>query len=200
MKILVVGGTGTIGSKVVTRLSQTDEVITVGSTTGDLQADITDPESIASLFEEVGMVDAVITTVGSAPVKPLADSSNEDFMEGVKSKMMGQINVALTAMTYLNENGSVTITSGILADDPIPQGTILSTVNGALNGFVTGAYGEFLQRGFRINGISPALVEDSAEALGEFFPGHTPASMDDVVDGYVKSVKTLISGQIIDIE
>src|SRR6056297_572618 len=131
MKILVVGGTGTIGSKVVTRLSQTDEVITVGSTSGDFQADITDPESIASLFEEVSMVDAVITTVGSAPVKPLADSSNEDFMEGVKSKMMGQINVALTAMTYLNENGSVTITSGILADDPIPQGTILSTVNGA---------------------------------------------------------------------
>jgi NAD(P)-dependent dehydrogenase (short-subunit alcohol dehydrogenase family) len=200
MKILVVGGTGTIGSKVVNRLSQTDEVITVGSTSGDLQADITDPESITSLFEEVGKVDAVITTVGSAPVKPLADSSNDDFMEGVKSKMMGQINVALTAMDYLNENGSVTVTSGILADDPIPQGTILSTVNGALNGFVTGAYGEFLQRGFRINGVSPALVEDSAEALGDFFPGHTPAPMDDVVDGYVKSVKTLISGQIIDIE
>lgn len=113
--------------------------------------------------------------------------------------MMGQINVALAAMDYLNEGGSVTLTSGILAEDPIPQGTILSTVNGAINGFVTGAYGEFLQQGFRINVISPALVEDSADALGEFFPGHTPAKMDHVIDGYEKSLKTLITGQVISI-
>lgn len=121
-------------------------------------------------------------------------------MEGVRSKMMGQINVALTALNYLNEGGSVTLTSGILSSDPIPQGTILSTINGAVNGFVTGAYGEFLQEGIRINAVSPALVEDSADALSNFFPGHTPAKMDHVVDGYEKSLKTLITGQIIHIE
>jgi NAD(P)-dependent dehydrogenase (short-subunit alcohol dehydrogenase family) len=102
-------------------------------------------------------------------------------------------------MDYLNEGGSVTLTSGILSHDPIPQGTILSTVNGAVNGFVTGAYGEFLQKGFRINAVSPALVEDSAEALGDFFPGHTPAKMEHVADGYEKSLKTLITGQVINI-
>lgn len=197
MKILLIGGTGTIGSKVANRLREGNELIIAGHTSGDVQTDITDPEAIKALFEEVGNVDAVVVTSGSAPVKPLGDSSNDDFMEGVKSKMMGQINVALTAMDYLNEGGSVTLTSGILAEDPIPQGTILSTINGAVNGFVTGAYGEFLQKGFRINVISPALVEDSAEALGDFFPGHTPAKMDEVVDGYEKSVKTLITGQIV---
>lgn len=197
MKILLIGGTGTIGSKVAQRLKKGNELIIAGHTSGNVQTDITNPEAIKELFEEVGKIDAVVVTSGSAPVKPLSDSSNEDFMEGIKSKMMGQINVALTAMDYLNEGGSVTLTSGILAEDPIPQGTILSTVNGALNGFVTGAYGEFLQKGFRINVISPALVEDSAEALGDFFPGHTPAKMEEVVDGYEKSVKTLLTGQII---
>lgn len=102
---------------------------------------------------------------------------------------MGQINVALTAMDYLNDGGSVTLTSGILATDPPIQGTILSTVNGAINGFVTGAYGEFLQKGFRINVVSPALVEGSAEALDDFFPGHIPAKMEHVASGYEKSVK-----------
>ena len=200
MKVLLIGGTGTIGSKVAKRLTSSDEIITVGSSSGDYQADITDPKNIEKLFEEVGNIDAVIVTAGSAPVKPLSDSTNEDFMEGVKSKMMGQINVALTAMDYLNDGGSVTLTSGILAEDPIPQGSILSTVNGAINGFVTGAHGEFLQQGFRINAVSPALVEDSAEALGDFFPGHTPAKMEHVVDGYEKSLKTLITGQIIEID
>lgn len=199
MKILLIGGTGTIGKKIAERLQDNNELITVGTSSGDLQADITDSNSITNLFQKTGAVDAVIVTAGSAPVKPLSESTNDDFLKGVKSKMMGQINVALTAMDYLNDGGSVTLTSGILSEDPIPQGTILSTVNGAVNGFVTGAYGEFLQEGFRINVVSPALVEDSADALGDFFPGHTPAKMEHVVDGYEKSLKTLITGQIISI-
>ncbi len=200
MKILLIGGTGTIGSKVANRLDAENELIIAGRSSGDVQVDITNPESIQNLFVETGSVDAVIVTAGSAPVKPLPNSNNEDFLKGVRSKMMGQINVALTALDYLNEGGSVTLTSGILSDDPIPQGTILSTINGAVNGFVTGAYGEFLQKGFRINAVSPALVEDSADALGDFFPGHTPAKMEHVVNGYEKSLKTLITGQIINIE
>lgn len=199
MKILLIGGTGTIGSKVAERLDADNQLIIAGRSSGDVQVDITNPESIQKLFEETGNVDAVIVTAGSAPVKPLSDSANDDFLQGVKSKMMGQINVALTALEYLNEGGSVTLTSGILSDDPIPQGTILSTINGAVNGFVTGSYGEFLQKGFRINAVSPALVEDSADALGDFFPGHTPAKMEHVVNGYEKSLKTLITGQIINI-
>lgn len=199
MKVLLIGGTGTIGSKVAERLDADNQLITAGRSSGDVQVDITNPESIQKLFEETGDVDAVIVTAGSAPVKPLPDSTNDDFLQGVKSKMMGQINVALTALEYLNEGGSVTLTSGILSDDPIPEGTILSTINGAVNGFVTGSYGEFLKKGLRINAVSPALVEDSADALGDFFPGHTPAKMEHVVDGYEKSLKTLITGQIINI-
>jgi len=199
MKILLIGGTGTIGSKLTNRFKDDNELVIAGHSSGDIQVDMTSPDSIDELFKEVGHVDAVIATAGSAPVKALDQTDNDDFLAGIKSKMMGQINIALTAMDYLNDGGSVTLTSGILDRDPIPQGTILSTVNGAINGFVTGAYGEFLQKGFRINAVSPALVEDSAEALGDFFPGHTPAKMEHVVDGYEKSLKTLITGQVIEI-
>ncbi|MEL7833274.1 short chain dehydrogenase [Fodinibius sp. Rm-B-1B1-1] len=200
MKILLIGGTGTIGSVIAERLQNDDDLITVGHSSGDLQTDITDPDAITSLFEEVANIDAVIVTTGSAPMKPLNELSNNDFLEGVKSKMMGQINVALTALDYLNEGGSITLTTGILSHDPIPQGTVLSTVNNAVNGFVIGSYGEFIQHGIRINAVSPALVEDSAEALGDYFPGHTPAKMEHVANGYIKSLKTCITGQIIDID
>ncbi|MDZ7681012.1 MAG: short chain dehydrogenase [Fodinibius sp.] len=180
MKILLIGGTGTIGSVIAKRLKSNHELITVGHSSGDLQTDITDPQAIKSLFDKVGNIDSVIVTTGSAPMKPINELTNEDFLEGVKSKMMGQINVALTALDYLNEGGSITLTTGILSHDPIPQGTVLSTVNNAVNGFVIGSYGEFLQHGIRINAVSPALVEDSAEALGDYFPGHTPAKMEHV--------------------
>jgi NAD(P)-dependent dehydrogenase (short-subunit alcohol dehydrogenase family) len=200
MKILLIGGTGTIGSKVAEQLVSDHDLIIAGHSSGDMQTDITDPEAIQTLFEEVGTVDAVVVTTGSAPMKPIDQLTNEDFLEGVRSKMMGQINIALTALDYLNENGSITLTSGILSHDPIPQGTVLSAINNAVNGFVVGAYGEFLEKGFRINAVSPALVEDSAEALGDYFPGHTPATMSDVVNGYVKSLQTKITGQIIDVD
>lgn len=197
MKILLIGASGTLGSKIRKRLEDDNEIIGVGRSSGDIQADITDPASINSLFRKAVNLDAVIVTAGSAPMKPLDEMENDDFMEGIKSKMMGQINVALTAMEYLNEAGSVTLTSGILAEDPIPNGTILSTVNNAVNGFVIGSYGEFLQKNLRINVVSPALVEDSADELQDYFPGHTPAKMNEVVDGYEKTLKTLITGQII---
>jgi len=197
MKILLIGGTGTIGSKVAQRLKSENDLISAGRTSGDVQVDITEPSSIETMFDEVGSIDGVIVTAGSAPVKPLSESTNEDFLQGVKSKMMGQINVSLTAMDYLNDGGSVTLTSGILAEDPIPQGTILTTINNAVNGFVIGANGEFLQKGFRINAVSPALVEDSADEMGAFFPGHKPAKMGHVVNGYEKSLSTLLTGEII---
>lgn len=200
MKILLIGGTGTIGSVIANRLKNDHELVTVGYSSGDLQTDITDPQAITSLFEKVGNVDGVIVTTGSAPMKPLDELSNDDFLEGVKSKMMGQINVALTALDYLNKGGSITLTTGILSHDPIPQGTILSTVNNAVNGFVIGSYGEFIQHNIRINAVSPALVEDSAEALEDYFPGHTPAKMKDVANAYIKSLKTNITGQIIDVD
>lgn len=200
MKILLIGGTGTIGSVIADQLKEDNELVIVGHTSGELQTDITDPDAIQTLFEEVGNIDAVIVTAGSAPMKQLDKLSNNDFLEGVKSKMMGQINVALTALDYLNEGGSITLTTGILSHDPIPQGTVLSTVNNAVNGFVIGSYGEFIQHGIRINAVSPALVEDSAEALGDYFPGHTPAKMQHVANGYIKSLKNNITGKIIDID
>ncbi|PAU95331.1 short chain dehydrogenase [Aliifodinibius salipaludis] len=200
MKILLIGGTGTIGSVVANRLKDDYELVIVGHSSGQLQTDITDPNAIESLFKNVGNVDAVVVTSGSAPMKPIDELTNDDFLEGIKSKMMGQINVALTALDYLNEGGSITLTTGILSHDPIPQGSVLSTINNAVNGFVIGSYGEFLQHGIRINAVSPALVEDSAEALGEYFPGHTPAKMEHVVNGYEKSLGTYITGQIIDID
>ena len=121
------------------------------------------------------------------------ETPNRDV--GIRKKMMGQINLVMIGKEFIHDNGSFTLTSGILAEDPIPKGTGFSMVNGALHGFVTGAAIE-LSRGIRINVVSPGVVED-AEELFPFFPGHNPVSMERVVSGYVKSVEGKINGEII---
>jgi uncharacterized protein YbjT (DUF2867 family) len=49
MKIIVVGGTGTIGKAVVKELSSRHSIVTVGHTSGDVQVDILDTASIEKM-------------------------------------------------------------------------------------------------------------------------------------------------------
>jgi hypothetical protein len=56
-----------------------------------------------------------------------------------------------------------------------------------------------LPRMQRVNVVCPTVVADSAEAYADFFPGYDPASMESVVNGYIRCVETKINGKIIKI-
>jgi NAD(P)-dependent dehydrogenase (short-subunit alcohol dehydrogenase family) len=195
MKIIIIGATGTLGSKITADLEKDHEVIKVGTKTGDLQADITDPKSIKELFEKTGPFDALVSAAGGGHFGPLTDMTTEDFMKGVNSKMMGQINLVLIGQHYIKPKGSFTLITGVLSEDPVKNSVNLAAVNSAVNGFVKAAALE-LENGVRINAISPGVVEDSPELFGAF-PGHKPVSMERVVYAYKKSVLGHITGQVI---
>lgn len=195
MKIVIVGATGTIGKKVTAALEKGNEIIRVGSKSGDIQADMTSPDSVKKMFEKIGKFDALVSTTGSGHFGPLREMTLENFRKGIDSKLLGQINLVLTGQHYINPNGSFTLTSGILSEDPIINGVNLSTVNAGLNAFVLAASIE-LKNDVRINVVSPGVVEDSRE-LHPAFPGHIPVPMDKVVAGYIKSVYGGLTGQVI---
>ena len=94
----------------------------------------------------------------------------EQFNSGLQDKLLGQVRLALLGQRWLRDGGSITLTSGVAATEPIRHGANASTVNAALHGFVTGAAVE-LQRGLRINAVSPTLLTESADAYGSVFPG-----------------------------
>jgi NAD(P)-dependent dehydrogenase (short-subunit alcohol dehydrogenase family) len=56
--------------------------------------------------------------------------------------------------------GSVTVTSGVLARQPMPGGAAISMVNAGLEGFVRGAAAE-APRGVRVNAVSPPWVTET---------------------------------------
>lgn len=196
MKIVVVGGNGTIGKAVCNRLKGKHEVIVAGRTSGDISVDISDIKSIQLMFEKLGKVDAIVSCAGATKWAAFETMTEEDFYIGIKSKMMGQINLVRIGKDYLTENGSFTLTSGILAEDPVYMSTNASMVNSAINGFVLAVSLE-LKNGLRINAVSPGLVEDSADKIGDAFPGHTPVPMAKVANGYLRSVGGKRTGEII---
>ena len=196
MKLLVIGGKGTIGKKVVAHFSKTHEIIIAGRTSGDVTVDIADSGSIEAMFESVGKIDAILCIAGEAKWAPFNSLTEDDYYFGLRSKLMGQVNLVRIGQDYLNIGGSFTLTTGILADYPVVMTTSAAMVNGGIHSFVKAAALE-LKNELRINVVSSGLVEDAVEKYEAYFPGHNPIPMKKVINGYVKSVEGKGTGEII---
>jgi len=193
-KIIVIGASGTIGKGIVEQLGLRHEVITVGRNSGQYQVKIEDPASVQALFEQVGKVDGVVVAAGDIHFGPLQEMTAEQFQSGLNSKLMGQVNVALAAQKYLNDGGSITLTSGSLSHQPIRYGANASAVNAAVDGFVLGAAVE-LPRGLRINSVSPTLVDESVDVYGPYFYGMESVPVKRVALAYSRCVEGAETGK-----
>jgi NAD(P)-dependent dehydrogenase (short-subunit alcohol dehydrogenase family) len=196
MRVLVVGTAGNVGKAAVAELKPRHEVITAGRSSGDVRVDLLDAASISAMYEKLGKLDAVVACAGHAHYGPLATMNEAQFMVGLKDKLMGQVNLVLLGKAHVNDRGSFTLTSGVLDRDPILKGANGATVNAALKGFVTSAAIE-LERGIRINVVSPGLLQESAKKYEGLFPGHETVSSARVGLAYAKSVEGAITGQVI---
>jgi NAD(P)-dependent dehydrogenase (short-subunit alcohol dehydrogenase family) len=195
VKIILFGARGTIGRAVTTELTQRNEVIPVGRNYGDHRTDITDPPSIEKLLKTVGKIDGLVCATGKVHFGPLAAMTPALFGVGLQDKLMGQVNVTLAGMKYLNDGGSITLTSGILSDDFIREGSSASMVNGALEAFVRAAAIE-LPRGLRINIVNPNVLQEAMDAYGAYFRGFEAVSGSRVALAYSKSVEGAQTGQV----
>jgi NAD(P)-dependent dehydrogenase (short-subunit alcohol dehydrogenase family) len=197
MKILLVGGQGTIGKRVATAFKERGhEVIIAGRNSGTIQVDIASPESIETMYRNAGNIDACICTAGTGYYGPFDAMTTALMAPGIQGKLLGQVNLVLTGKQYLNPSGSFTLTSGIAAEHPARNGACVAMINGAINSFVLGAAQEMTQER-RINAVSPGLVEDSRERYGAFFPGYNLVPMDKLVNAYILSAEGAVNGKVI---
>ena len=193
MKFLVVGSTGLIGSYVAKTLSKHGTVIGVSRTT-QISVDVKDPASIKAMYEKVGKVDAVASCIGKVAFKPVAELTYEDYLMGLKDKALGQVELVRAGIDFLNDAGSFTLMTGVLARDPIPAGSVAALANGAIESFTLAAAID-LPRGIRINTVSPNVLVE-ATSYHASFPGFHQVSAQSVADAYVKSILGKQTGQI----
>ena len=190
MKIIVIGATGTVGAAVVRALRPRHDVVEA-SRSGAHKVDIKDARSVATLLDQE-RPDAVISCAGGAAWKPIAELTDADFESSLHDKLMGQVNVIRAALTRIRDNGVVVVTSGVLAQRPMPSSGALSLVNAGLEGFVRAAALE-APRGIRVNVVSPPWVSETLKKLG-MDPGHgLPA--DTVAKSYVTAVEGAMKGE-----
>lgn len=194
MKVLVVGASGTIGKAIIKELGPRHEIIEVGKSDGQYQVDITSENSVRQLFSKIDKVDAIVAAAGNVHWGPLNEMTAEQFRLGLHEKLMGQVNLTLIGQHYLNDGGSITLTSGSLSHDAHFGGASFSTVNSAVDGFIRGAAVE-LDRDRRINSVSPNVLQESWAIYGAGVPGTDPVPGEKVALAYRKSVEGHQTGQ-----
>ena len=195
MKVVIIGATGTIGRAVVQAIGNRHEVIPVSFSKSAITVDIGNKMSITRMFEAIGRVDAVISAAGLAKFGPVTSLTDADFALGLDSKLMGQVNLVRVGMDHVNDNGSFTLTSGILSRKPMEGSSAISLVNSALEGFGRAAALE-MPRGIRINIISPNWVVDTLKALKMDPSIGTPVEV--VARTYVKALEGTMNGEVLD--
>jgi NAD(P)-dependent dehydrogenase (short-subunit alcohol dehydrogenase family) len=196
MKIIVIGATGTIGRAVVDLLAPYHDIVKVGFKSGDLQVDIASKDSIRKLFQSVGSFDAVVSAAGLATFGSLDELGDEDYMLGLSNKLMGQVNLVLEGQKHINDNGSFTLTSGVLSQNPMPGSASISMVNAGLEGFVRAAALE-VNRGIRVNVVSPIWVKETMEAMG--MDASEGMSAVQTALAYKESIEGKRNGEVLDV-
>lgn len=157
MRILLVGGSGTIGRRLAPDLASRHEVVVAGRNSGDVRVDITSADSIEAMYRQVPGVDAVVGIAASGALDEFASLTEQQLLDNMRGKFFGQANLVLIGQRYLNPGGSFTLTSGVFADQPAKGVTGGGVVSGALHSFVLSAALELEDR-FRVNVVSPTLV------------------------------------------
>jgi len=182
MKIIVFGSTGLIGREVVNQLSEKHEVITVSRSSGMIQADYTDEASIIRMFEQVGSFDALVVTVGNdSGFVDFSELKGSHFKLGIERKLMGQVNLVLLGLKYINNGGSFNLTSGYLNHHPNAYSMATSPFNAFVDNFAESMAPQ-LPNNIRINVVSPAPVGKQA-SYGVVTPEMTASAYVESIEG-----------------
>ncbi|MEX3897988.1 short chain dehydrogenase [Paraburkholderia sp. BR10954] len=194
MRILVVGATGLLGSHIVKLLATEHDVVGASRKGSDLHVDLSDKRSIEAMYAQAGSFDAIICAAGSAKFAPLAALGDEDFSFSLANKLMGQVNVVRCGVDHVSQGGSFTLTSGVLAQQPMEGSAAVSIVNAGVEAFARSAALE-LRGKARVNVVSPGWVAETLESMGRDPSQGIPAEI--VAQAYKRTLGGRASGEVV---
>jgi len=192
-RVLVIGSSGLLGSHLVKALQGKADVVEASFSRAPLHVDIADPASLRRLFAQVGTVDAIACAAGMARFVPWASATDDDWAHGVANKLMGQVNVARLGAPHVRDGGAITLTTGVLAQHPIPGGAIFTTANAAVEGFARAAAVEIGSR-VRVNVVSPGWITETLVAMGMDPAPGLPAS--EAAEYYIRQMESGAAGSV----
>jgi NAD(P)-dependent dehydrogenase (short-subunit alcohol dehydrogenase family) len=193
-KIMVIGASGTLGQAVVQELRADHEIVEASRGDHRFPVDFSNEESVRALFNKAGQLDGIIVAAGEAHIGPLKEMTAEQFNKGLQNKLLGQVRVYLIGQHHLSAGGSITLTTGIITDEPLRDCANVTAVDSALEGFVRAAATE--NREIRINAVSPTMLTESADIYAAYCPGFEGVPASRAALAFRRSVDGIQTGRV----
>lgn len=125
-------------------------------------ADMADPDGARRLIEQVGELDHLVYTAGdqSGLMMPISDYDVSKVQALLGVRFFGSLAAIKAAAPRIRTGGSITLTSGQLADIPAPGMAVASAAAAAAQALVRSLAVELAP--IRVNVVSPGLVRSNA--------------------------------------
>ncbi len=120
-------------------------------------ADMTTLHGKTKIIDSSPTIDHMVITAADLAYMPFMNFTEEAALKIINSKLLAPFFLAQMAAKNLTSKSSITFTSGIAADRPMPGGALTGAVNAALNSLVRGLALELAP--VRVNAVSPGWTK-----------------------------------------
>jgi len=141
--------------------------------------DVGDEASVATLFEQTGQVDAVVSCAGFSNVGLIVDMPVDDFRSVIDVCLTGAFIVAKYAGRHLNDGGSLVSIGSLNGRQPAAGMSAYCSAKAGLSMLTQVAALELAPRGIRVNAVAPGFVHTPLTEAAAAIPG--------VVEDYVEN-------------
>lgn len=188
--VLVTGGNSGIGlaaakafasegaSVVITGRDETSlerAKIAIGGETLAIRADVTNGEDLDRLFatirEKHGCIDVLFANAGIAKFQPLANVTERIFDEVMGTNVRGMLFTLQKALPLLTDGGAVILNSSVASDSASAMASVYAASKAAVRSLGKTFGSTVLERGIRVNVISPGPIETPIYDRTEGVPG-----------------------------
>lgn len=157
-KLLLTGGRGEIGQAILARFQQADYQI-LAPTRAEL--DLSQPEKIDAVIQQMAAVDAFIHCAGINFPKPFVEIPSADFHQTLTVNALAFFHMtqALAKHAKLKKSGHILAISSIYGDISRKGRFSYTASKYCLNGMVKNLALELGPQGIKVNALAPGFVE-----------------------------------------
>jgi NADP-dependent 3-hydroxy acid dehydrogenase YdfG len=159
-----------------------------------IQLDVTDPDSVAALAEEVPEVNVLVNNAGGAHgLEPIAEADEEKWRTMYETNVMGVMRMTKALLPALEASGDgfVVVVGSVAGAEPYRGGAGYNAAKFAANALTQVLRMEMLGKPVRVSEVAPGLVETEfsvvrfegdQEKADAVYAGMKPLVAEDVAD------------------
>jgi len=224
-RVLVIGGASGVGFAVAAAAAEAGAEVVVGSSqTARIEAaakklgrgakgrtvDVRDEASVAAFFDAAGPFDHLIFTAGDwghmfGPTRDLDVEASKSRME---VRFWGAARAAKHAIRQIAEDGSITLTGGMLAHRPMPGAPLTTASAHTTEGLAMGLARDLAP--IRVNAVCLGLImSEQVQTMGEAtingFTANLPlprgGTVEEAAEAYLYLMcATYVTGQVVRVD